>query len=350
MLARSKGHEVAVWSPRNPPRAGEIKGSRLDFETIGTIATKVSVEVLADPSALADWEVVVIAVPATAYEDALPRLAPHLRSTQLVVCSGSLSFVPLWIAELARGNGTFPTLASWGTTLGTGRIQPDRTLKVGTIRGPFEMAVIPRQEEHRVAAKLEAAFGTRFKLVPSMLVPMLSNINPVAHAGQAIPNLSRMEKGESWWLFQNFQEVGGRIAEKVDAERLAIAEGFGLSVRSLREHYHLSYHVPKLSLPEISRAISTAGLEPLGPTTIEHRYLDEDVPFGLVVYELLGRVLDVETPATTAAITLLGLARGVDYRAANKIISELQLSDMSSEQLAIRARGDQQPSAEQISA
>jgi len=343
LLGSTNGHEVAVLSPRGSLRAGAVSGSRLVFESYGAIEASAAVTIIRDPAELAESDVVLIALPATAYQSVLPGLVQYFSDRQVIVFGGALSLVQLWIDDQARRLGKHLTLASWGTTLGTARIREDRRLKVGTVRGPFEMAVLPGARSDDVASVLKSAFGATLRTTSSMLVPLLSNINPVAHAGQSIPNLSRMERGEAWSLFENFREVGANIAEAIDAERQAIAAGFGVTVRSLQKHYHLSYHVPETALPQIAQAIVDKGSSPFGPATIANRYLDEDVPFGLVVYETLGRVLQLETPTTSAAITLLEIAMDTPYRQSNALLADLDLLSMTPDQLLARVAGDQQP-------
>lgn len=342
LLGCTNGHQVSVFAPRAAPRAGTILEDTLSFDAYGAIEASAEVTILRDISAVADSDVVVVTVPATAYLAVLPDLIPHLNRWQIVVLSGALSLVPLWVDDQARRLGKDLTLTGWGTTLGTARIREDGRLKVGTVRGPFEMAVIPADQGERVVQVLKDAFGLTLRLAPSMLTPLLSNINPVAHAGQSIPNLTRMESGEAWSLFENFMDAGANIAEAIDAERIAIAAGFGLAVRSLREHYHLSYHVPKTDLPQVARAIVDKGSSPLGPSSIANRYLDEDVPFGLVVYEALGKVLGIETPATSAAITILEIARDNPYRQSNALIADLGLMAMTPAALLQRVSGVRQ--------
>lgn len=343
LLASKNGHEVNLYAPRSASRAGTTSNDALSFDAYGAVEGSVTVTILRDIAATSASDLVVVALPATAYQAVLPGLIPHLHERQIVVLSGALSLVPLWIDNQARRLGKRLTLTGWGTTLGTARIREDGRLKVGTVRGPFEMAVIPADNGKRVVGVVQDVFGVTLRLADSMLTPLLSNINPVAHAGQSIPNLTRMEKGEAWSLFENFMAAGANIAEAIDAERVAIAGGFGLTVRSLREHYHLSYHVPRSTLPEVAQAIVAKGASPLGPSSIDNRYLDEDVPFGLVVYETLGKVLNIATPATSAAITILEVAKNKPYRQTNALLADLDLISMSPQTLLAQVSGRNEP-------
>ena len=336
MLASQRGHEVALWSPRGAPRLGEAEDGWLRFACTGALEGGAEVALLPDARALADWPVLLIAIPANAYAPVLTPILPLLGAGRTVICGGALSLLPLWLAE--RGGGA--DIVAWGTTLGTGRILPDRSLQVGTVRARFEQAALPAARAEALLALNTALFGDRFARADSLLVPLLSNINPVAHAGQVIPNMARMDKAEPWQLFANFTAAGARIAEAIDAERIAIAAAFGATVRSLAAHYHLSYHVPLGPVDAIAAAIEAAGRGPRGPTSFRHRYMEEDMPFGLVVYEALGRIAGVPTPMTSAAVTLLSAATGQDFRAQNPILEALALEGMTPAALVARCGGE----------
>ena len=64
----------------------------------------------------------------------------------------------------------------------------------------------------------------------------------------------------------------------------------------------------------------------LGPATVEHRYLVDDVRYGIAVYEALGSALDVATPVISAVVTTLCAATGSDLRDAAPTLAALLLA------------------------
>jgi len=50
------------------------------------------------------------------------------------------------------------------------------------------------------------------------------------------------------------------------------------------------------------------------PATIDHRFLNEDVPYGLVAIAELGRLAGVATPCADAVITVASIVAGRSYR------------------------------------
>jgi opine dehydrogenase len=338
LIAAARGHEVALWSPRGSRRLGEMAGDTLTITGTGALVATTKVQLLPSADSLIDWPVIVFAIPGDAYPAILPQVLPLLTDGHNVIFSGALSLAPLWLGERAEHRGVRPAIAAWGTTLGTGRINAGGAIKVSTIRSRFEVAARPANRLDAMLDLCRALFGDVFAPASNLLVPLLSNINPVAHAGEIIPNLSRIEKGEVWSLFGNFDVSGTRIADAIDQERLAIAQAFDIQTRSLVRHYHLSYHVPEGPLLQVARDIASSGRVD-GPISFNHRHIQEDMPFGLAVYEVLGTICGVPTPILSAAITLLGAACDRPMRSLNPLIKELGLEQETPAGLAKRCAG-----------
>ncbi len=67
-------------------------------------------------------------------------------------------------------------------------------------------------------------------------------------------------------------------------------------------------------------------MSPNGPDRLDHRYVLEDVPFGLVFLEALARIAGVTTPALSASITLLQTIYRRDFRSGNFLVRALSLT------------------------
>lgn len=317
-----QGCGVAIWSPRRSP-SGRAGNRPTPIRARGAIDATVTVELADRPDDLAGCDTVLTAIPATAYADVLPRVAALARPGQHVIVGGALSFAALWLHEALAERREDVLVSAWGTTLTTSHVAPDGAVEIGTLRGTFPMAAVPAARTPEAVSRARQVFSRDFEPAASVLEITLSNINPVAHAGQVLANLSRIERGEAWQLFACFTPMATRIAECIDAERLRTAAAFGVSVRSLAEHYRRSYHVDGRDVAEIVAAIEAAGRGVLGPAQPRHRYVLEDVPFGLVVYEALARIAGLAAPATSAAVTLLSAAYDRDFRQENRLFARL---------------------------
>lgn len=330
-LAASAGHRVGVWSPRTP-----LEGERVTLRCSGALESSVEAETISDPQSLAGWSHVLVALPATAYAGVLGMALPFLHERQTVILSGALSLVQFWLRDSVQRHGAAPDLVAWGTTLGTANRVAPLHARIATVRPRLGVSALPSSRLQDVTVRCAALFGERFEPAPAHLATLLSNINPIAHAGQVIPNLTRIENGEPWRLFANFSRAGARIAEAIDAERMEIGRRLGVTLRSLADHYRLSYAVKGEDLAALAQAIEAAGLGAPGPENTKHRYIEEDVPYGLAVLQQIGASVGVATPNLDLAIALLSCGLNRPYKQLNPILAELRLEAETAESLAQR--------------
>ena len=336
------GVPVSLWSPSGASTQAlaspTVPGwGRLAYE--GALSGTTEIAIAGSAQALSDADVVVIALPGHAYPVVLPRLIPHLHARQTVIVSGALSLVPLWIHERAGRPGARPVVAGWGTTLATARHAGPSAVRINTLRSRFEVASIPGRRAGTVLDTCRTLFGDRFVPVENILATALLNVNPIAHVAEVLPNLTRIEKRENWPLFDHLTPAAARIGEAADRERQAIARAFGFTVRSIHQHTHLSYHVALGSYADMAAAVHAKYGGPPGPTTLEHRYLLEDVPYGLAFYEALARIVDVPVPHLSAAITLFSTACDRDFRRENPLLADLRLDGLTPRALLARCAG-----------
>ncbi|WP_204301666.1 NAD/NADP octopine/nopaline dehydrogenase family protein, partial [Stenotrophomonas maltophilia] len=74
--------------------------------------------------------------------------------------------------------------------------------------------------------------------------------------------------------------------------------------------YHLTYGVPLGPLSEVGVLLQARGGDTLGPTSIESRYVTEDVPFGLWPTVLLAHQTGVRATLHEAGLNLFSALYG----------------------------------------
>ena len=326
------GHEPVLWSP---------SGARTRALAAGRPLTATGAVEFTGPVAVADTAgaaaegagAVVLAMPVNGHRAALDAVAPHLAAGQTVIISSHSSFAALYLSRLLAARGLALPIVVWGTTLLTGRQTGPAAVAVNTVRQKLDLAALPAEAAPAGQALCTALFGDRFVIRDGMLAIALSNLNPQNHLGIAMFNLTRMEKGEAWGQGEHVTPAVGRLIEALDLERLAIAESFGLKVRTVQEHFALSFHVPQGGVSEMNQQMHAEGRGGQGPSTFDSRYIFEDVPFGLVATALLGRIAGRPAVLHEAGIALFSAAAGRDLAADNDLLPGLGLERLSPEAL-----------------
>lgn len=336
---RARGLSVAIWSPTGRRLQPHSEPSHARIECTGALDASVVVKRVAQLAELSEYSHVFICLPASRYQQVLEQAAPHWRDGQTLILSGALSLAPLWLHRSAAAHGARVTAAGWSTTLTTAHFLPDGRLHLNAPRDQIGMAwLAPPEREGDALADCRTLFGDRFVPIDNLLASALANINPIAHAAEVIPNLTRMDRGEAWPLFGHFTGVVANMAQALDRERLALAQRLGFALPTLAQHYARSYHVPLGPLEEMARAIHARGAGPLGPAQLAHRYVLEDVPFGLVFLERLARLLAIECPLLCACITLLEAVYGESFRDGNFLMTSLLSDGVTADSLRVACK------------
>lgn len=333
------GFGVMLWSPSGERTRALASGAGL--VATGAVEGTFQPEVADSAKALADQcDVLMVVVPGYGHKAVMDALAPHVRSGQPVIISSHASLGALYLSDLLAGRGVVAPVVAWGTTIVTGRQQPDFThVKVNTIRKSVDICTVPESLSAEGLAICQKLFGDRFEVRDGLLAISLSNLNPQNHMPIALGNMTRMEHGETWGQGRNVTPNVGRLMEALDEERLEIAAALGLPVRTIFEHFHWSFHVPVASISQMNQQMHEMGNGGTGPTTADTRYVTEDVPYGLVVTAKLGEMTGHPARLHEAGIDVFSAMYGRDFRSENTLLGAIGLDAMTLDQLqeAIRS-------------
>lgn len=347
LLLQNK-HEAMLWSPSTLRTSDLSKGQPLIAS--GAITGEFRPKVAADAKSLADFaNVLLVALPAYGHKSIMDELAPFICEGQTVIISSHASLGALYLSQLLAEREISVPIVSWGTTITTGR-QPDYThVQVNTVRSRIDICTIPESLTDSGLSTCQALFGDRFTVREGLLAISLSNLNPQNHMGIALANMTRMERGETWGQGLNVTPNVGRLLEALDNERLAIAERLGLNVRTIFEHFHLSFHVPVASISAMNQEMHGLGNGGTGPATADSRYVTEDVPYGLVFTTKLGQLVGRPATLHKAGVDIFSAMYGRNFLAENMLLDAIDLTSMSLAQLKKLSRlGFTSPSGTKI--
>jgi opine dehydrogenase len=329
-----EGHNAALWSPSGKRTEALARGEPLTARGAVTGAFQPTIANNAE-ALVAGADVITIALPAYGHKHVLDAIAPHIRAGQTVIISSHASFGALYLSRLLATRKMIVPIVAWGTTVLTGRQLSPTEVNVNTVRKRIDIATIPVARNAEGLAACQALFGDRFVERDGLLAIALSNLNPQNHMGIALGNMTRMERGETWSQGQNVTPNVGRLLEALDQERIDIASTLGLQVRTIFEHFHLSFHVPVSSISQMNQEMHTAGNGGTGPATADSRYVTEDVPFGLAMTAKLGRLVGKPAELHESGVKVFSAMYGRDFSAENDLLSALKMDDLVLEELVL---------------
>ena len=337
-LICSKNIDVCLWAP-SPKGVQALLDGRPIVST-GVLEGEFPASVNFDiAKAIKDADIVILAVPGNGHRAVIDLLAPHVRAGQLIAISSQMSLSALYLSwQLSRHNTSCP-ISAWATTAITGRRPGSGEVHISSVRKHIVASTVQPEEYEGAARLLTGIFGDIFEHAPDLMAVTLANVNPPVHLAVSLCNLTRMEYGEEWGSYHGISGAVGRLIEALDGERLTLAARFGYSVHTVQDHLHESFGLPMGSVAEMvaEQDIRRNGLPP-GPATLNHRYVTEDVPFGIVPLVKIGSIADVAMPLHEAGLALISALYGCHFSAENDILSNLAIDNLSGEELLTLCR------------
>jgi opine dehydrogenase len=337
-LARG-GHDVRIWSAIQSERSALAGAPGVSAEGImnGTVAVSVAPDA---ESCLEGASLVIIAAPAFAHLPLMTAAAPHLKPHQEVMVHPVTGLSSLLLSRLLMARGVKPTIIDVSTSLFTARKTAAASVRILKLKTSVDVATIPNEVAADTIERLEGVFGKRFRREANTLAVSLNNHNPVYHVAPMLCNLSRVERHENWIIWECITPGVAKLIKLVDEERLAVVRHFGTREVSVDDYFRQAHGATGRDLNEIFHSVAERLKGPAGPQEFDHRFITEDVPYGLVFFRSLGQVARVEMPITTGLIGLASALYGRDFTAEGHTVARLRLDAMSSRDImTITANG-----------
>lgn len=334
----SNGHDVALWSPRGKSVSNaEAEGTLV---AVGALEAECHPMLSTSAGELSEFsDVLIIAVPAFGHKMVMDALAPHIRPGQPIIISSHSAFGALYLGDLLDARRIEAPVIAWSTTALTSKRTGPGEVRIGSLRARVDICTLPEAASHDGLKTCQKLFGDRFLVCDGLLAVTLSNVNAQNHLGIALCNLTRMEKGETWRQVDYMTPKVARLLEALDSERLTIAHTLGLKVRSVHEHFSLSYHVTENSdLGEMFVEMQQRKLGGNGPASADSRYVTEDLPYGIVPMVALGDLAGRPAVLHRAGLDIFCALYGRDFRRECDLLDALDLGRFNLMELIAAAR------------
>lgn len=278
-------------------------------------------------AAATDADLIVIATTLRAH----PGLAAELGRVQ--VTAGVL-LVPGGVGGALTVAASLPTASFVAELPGfpyLADLDSDGTLCIRAIKRGLPMGVLPAVMSEEASRCTRDLLADAPRLV-SVMETSLGNTNVLIHPPLVLTNWSRIEQREPFRLYrEGLSRAGARLIESIDLERRAVAHAFGLPAPTLLD-LMLSFYADQ-DMRGSNLADALGSFPPFadtpGPMSVDHRYVTDDVPFGLVPLAALGQLAGVATPTIDALIEILSTFSGHHLRAEGRSIAGMGLAGSS---------------------
>ena len=279
-------------------------------------------------AALRGAQVVMVIVPAFAQEPYMKALIEHGEKGQIVVFNpgkfGSLVFAGKLLDAGRRDDfliGETSCFLFAAKTKGLGHVN------IKAIKSELPFAALPSERTGEALWVLSDLYP---QLSPAMGVLQTSIDDPgmIIHPISTLMNMSRIEQmGPYRNAHYDVTPSVGRILEAVDAQRVEIARRLCRETYSFLEYAEVMYKVKGETAYDALYQISAHNVQ-MAPESLKHRYVTEDVPYGLVTVATIGRQLGMPVDRLEAIVNIACMANREDYWSTGRTAESLGLSGM----------------------
>jgi opine dehydrogenase len=328
------GFSVSLWDVEREKVEALQRAGRINLS--GAVQGRAQIDRITGDicEAVRGADIIMVVIPTVYQRSTAAAMAPALTDGQVIVLNPGATGGALEVRNTLReaGGKASVVVAETDTLLYACRSPRAGEAIIYGVKEHLDVAALPAAESSRVAALLNTAFP-QFKAVSSILFTSLNNANAMMHPAPTLLNAGRIEcKASFEYYSEGVTPAISRVVEKMDGERLAIGRALGVEVPSIHEFYRLCYGADGANLhAQIQKVRAYDGIK--GSTTLNTRYLFEDIPTGLVPLSCLGDALAVPTPTMDAVVELGSSLLGRDFRAEGRTLERLGLAGMTAQEI-----------------
>jgi len=282
-------------------------------------------------SAVNGADVVIVVTGGNAQATVVQSLAPLLRDGQVILLiqgntGGSLIARRALDAAGCRADVVVTEMDNYPYSCR--RLSPTRIRPIVTKRW-LQIAAFPGNRIAQVFPGLSSLFPQAVA-APNTLYTGFTNANAMLHVANCVANAARIESGAGYRFYsEGVTPAVAHLYQAINRERVAAAGALGATVPTLEDWFERVYGVREASLVETCRRLtynSDGPYQATGtPSSLDHKFITEDVPTGLIPISALGIAAGMPTPTIDALVELARSMTGRDFAADARTLARLAL-------------------------
>ena len=288
--------------------------------------------------AVAGADLIMLVVPSVAHGHYARELAPLVDGSVPVFLNPGHTGGSLHLAAELRRRGRALTACETVTLTYIARMEGEAEVGIYSLTRKLGFAALPSRRTDELFDVVHDIYPETVA-ASSVLETALSNINATFHPPGTILNLGWIERTRGDFLFykEGITAGVGAVTKGVDDERLAIARALDVPARPFLDAFHDAglTTADARDSGSISRACeeSAPNATLKSPPSLDHRYVHEDVGYGLAPLAAFGRLAGVATPTIDSLVHLASLATGIDYVRDGLTLAKMGLEGMTPSEL-----------------
>ena len=281
--------------------------------------------------ALRGSDVIMVVLPSSAHAAIAKASAEYLRDGHIVILHPGRTCGALEFSKVLRDNDCEAdvTIAEAETFIYASRSDGPAQARIFRVKEAVPLAALPATRTQKVLDAIKDAYPQFIDGV-DVLHTGLNNMGAIFHPALALLNTGWIEttRGNYQFYIDGVSPSVARMLEVLDRERVTVASALGLRARTALEWLKLAYDTTGKDLHEaIHNQPGYYGIN--APSTLNHRYLFEDVPMSLVPIASLGVRYGVSVRGMKSIIRIANIIHSTDYWRRGRTVESLGLANWS---------------------
>lgn len=312
-----QGHKVVLWN-----RSRSTISKLMETQTIyceGIISGKIKIDLVTDDiqRAVENPDVILITTPANSHKDLAELIGKNIKKEALIVLNPGRTFGALEFKEVYnKYNGQFEqTIAETQTIIYTCRKTGEDSVNIISLKNNVIISTFDSDDNSKIIKRLPECIQQHLIPAKSMIETSIGNVGMILHCAPLLLNAGWTESNKHIYkyYYDGITPSIGEFIEKIDCERIEVSKLLGMKVESTKEWLERTYNVKGNNLYECiqnNEAYKTID----APGSLNHRYIFEDIPCGLVPLEAVGKNLGLAMTNTGIIINLASSLLNTDFR------------------------------------
>lgn len=245
------------------------------------------------------------------HEYVAKKIAPFVRDGQIIV------LVPGYMGSFIFKKYIHKDViySEWETTAYNGRIVDSMYVRITFYNPRNAISVLPVSKLDDVLEKMSACFPNTHYSRRHILESALHNPNMIVHPIGMLFSASRIEHsgGEFWMYKEAFTDSVVNVIQEFDKQKNLMLQKFGCEPLNYFDAAKWR-NAEDLNIDAMTVFKSFANSSNKGPSFVNHRYLNEDVPMGLGLFVSIGKIISIDTSIPDAIISLSSALLKKDLR------------------------------------
>ncbi|MFX1536661.1 MAG: NAD/NADP octopine/nopaline dehydrogenase family protein [Promethearchaeota archaeon] len=328
--AKNRGFRVKIWNRTKQKikainrNEGITSNGLLEGNfTIDTVTTSIK-------EVIKDSKLIMVVTSADAHRELAKKIAPFLENDQIVVLNPGRTGGALEVNNIIEtySESYNPKVVEAQSLLFVARSPKPAFVTIAGLKRKLPVAAFPSSHIEDCLPLLKE-LDPAFCKSETVLHTSFSNIGAIFHPAPLLLNVARCEcpKVTYQHYIEGITPTVATFLEKMDQERIEVARAYGVSVITLENWLKTVYGSKGRNLYEkIQNTKQYAGV--LAPSTLNCRYIFEDVPTGLVPMSSFGAAQGVLTPYIDVIINLTDCMLNTNYFETGRTIESMGIAEI----------------------